>query len=75
MAYFEHTHYYRTPREMDSLTGKGPGTHDHDSALCGHGSFHFKRTRNKASVTCAVCREKLGMAPVESLSSVKEGLQ
>lgn len=64
MAYFEHTHYYRTPREMDVLSGKGPGTHDHDSALCGNGSFHFKRTKSRALVTCDVCRQKLGLKPV-----------
>lgn len=48
--YYEITHYYRTPKEMDSLSGKGPGPHDHDAALCGNGSFHFKRTRNKEGV-------------------------
>lgn len=65
MGYFEHTHYYFTPREMDSRSGKGPRTHDHDSALCGNGSFHFKRTKHRPSVTCPVCREKLGMRAVE----------
>lgn len=61
----EHRHYYFTPREMDSRSGKGPGTHDHDSALCGYGSYHFKRTKNKEAVTCPRCRERLGLQPKE----------
>lgn len=56
----EKTHYYYTPREMDSRSGKGPGTHDHDSAACGYGSFHFKRTRDYSLVTCEACRKKIG---------------
>ena len=57
----EQLHYYHTPKEMDGLTGKGPGTHDHDSALCGYGSFHFARTRDRSAVTCPRCCEKLGL--------------
>ena len=60
----ELTHYYRTPKEMDAISGKGPGTHDHDAALCGNGSFWFKRTRIQSLVTCTVCREKLGLKPI-----------
>lgn len=56
----ETTHYYFTPREMDSRSGKGPGTHDHDSALCGYGSYHFKRTKVKADVDCPACCARLG---------------
>lgn len=48
-------HYYFTPREMDGRSGKGPGTHEHDSALCGNGSFHFARTKDKKKVTCPDC--------------------
>jgi len=57
----EATHYYFTPREMDSRSGKGPGTHDHNSALCGYGSYHFKRTKVKTAVTCEACRARLGL--------------
>lgn len=56
------THYYLTPREMDVKSGKGPGTHDHDAALCGNGSYHFKRTKVPSCVTCTPCRAKLGLA-------------
>lgn len=57
----EKTHYYYTPKEMEAMTGKGPGTHDNDFAACGNGSFHFKRTRNKSDVTCEKCRAKLSL--------------
>lgn len=55
------THFYFTPKEMDSRSGKGPGTHDHDSALCGNGSFHFKRSKDKEKITCPACLHKLGI--------------
>ena len=55
MTYFEHTHYYRTPAEQDAMSGKGSGCYDHDAALCGNGSFHFKRSRNIKKVTCEKC--------------------
>lgn len=71
MAYFEHTHYYFTPKEMDSRSGKGPGTHDHPGAACGNGSFHFKGTRYKPDVTCPSCREKLSIKPIAALEFVK----
>lgn len=57
----EVAHYYYTPREMDSRSGKGPGTHDHDSALCGNGSYHFRRTKHKSFVTCEECKLRLGI--------------
>jgi hypothetical protein len=54
-------HYYFTPKEMDIRAGKGPGTHEHDSALCGNGSFHFQRSKDKSAITCPQCREKMGL--------------
>ena len=62
----EFAHFYYTPRERDSRSGKGPGTHDHDSAACGNGSFHFKRTKNPARVTRPKCREKLGLSALST---------
>ena len=53
-------HYYLTPKEQEEISGKGPGTFEHDAALCGNGSFHFRRTRDKKKVTCPRCKQKLG---------------
>lgn len=52
-------HYRLTTKEVEQMTGKGPGTQAKDEPLCRSGDFHALLTDDPDKVTCAFCQKRL----------------